>query len=123
MADINPYVAPNSKLESAQILVAEKHILPKLLLFALLPFSAIVLLVDWFGVRVIQYNGLGFHVHVYSFGATFAVAAVVSFLFLRKNAQASLLKAILLSTIVASVWWFLTFILLFYCHGLFGGWY
>lgn len=99
------------------------HQITKPLIFALLAITAIVLSIDWVGVRIVNQNGLAFRVHCYSYGSTFALATIISFLFLRRGSQMARAKSSVIGALIAGVWWLVTFVLLLYFHGLIGGWY
>ncbi len=97
--------------------------LPRPLLTIFLVFVSLLLMVDWFGVHVIDQNGLAFKVHCYSYGSTFWVAsALASFFYLHKS-QKHKAKCILFGLIAGAGWWFVGFEVLFIFHGVIGGWY
>jgi len=94
---------------------------PFALILVLIPLTILVLSVDWFGVRGINQNGLGFRIHLYSFGFTFALAALISILMFRRKHALTWQKACFNGAVAAGIWWLVTFGLLFYFHGFIGG--
>lgn len=86
--------------------------------------TAIMFTVDYLGVHVLDKNGLFFDVHVYWYGLSPTIAAVVFgtevHLIDRRRASPGSVAATL--AITAS-WWLLTLWLGFMFHGLIGGWY
>lgn len=97
--------------------------LPTPLLIVFITFVSLLLVVDWYGVHVINQNGLAFKVHCYSYGSTFWVASVIASLFFLNKSPEKKLKVILFGFLVGAGWWFVSFELLYIFHGVIGGYY
>lgn len=84
---------------------------------------ATMLIIDFFGVRIVDANGLVFEVHCYSYGLSFAVAAGLFFLVLGWcRSEMRIVKRVLVSLLLAAVWWGITFIGVLQFHISIGGW-
>jgi len=93
----------------------------KCILIALAGLTGAILMADWFGVHVWNASGLGFSVHVYSFGATFALASLVAIWYFRRARGMAWARAIAAGMATGGGWWLATFVALFYFHGAIGG--
>ena len=93
----------------------------KLLPLALVAITIVILLIDLYDEKVAYQNGLAFQIHVYSYGSTFVLATFVSYLYLRGSKHMDHFLACCLGAVIAAAWWALTFVILFYFHGLIGG--
>ena len=84
---------------------------------------AAMLVIDFIGVRMVDANGLVFQVHCYSYGLSFAVAAGLFLLVLGWcRTEMRIVKRILVSLILAAVWWGITLLAVLQFHISIGGW-
>jgi hypothetical protein len=86
--------------------------------------TAIMFVVDYLGVCVLDMNGLFFNIHIYWFCSSAIVAAIifgieVHFIDRRKLSIGSAMAVLA----ITALWWLLALWIMFMTHGLIGGWY
>ncbi len=92
---------------------------PLILIFA--ASISLLLVIDWYGVHVIDQGGLAFQVHCYSYGITFWVASALASLFYLRKSPTTKVKSVLFGFLAGAGWWFVGFEILFIFHGVTGG--